>query len=119
MGKAVTVESNQIGAALRRSVDQHRQQVCKLQDEAASLRRENQRLERSLHQAGVEECRVAEAARAQPLHADEVLIRLRKECGTLEFENENLAVELQNGRTELACMRGAHPRLESGRNAGS
>lgn len=117
--KAVTAESNQVAAALRRSVDNHQQRVCKLQDEAASLRRENQRLERSLHQAGVEECRVAEAARAQPLHADEALVRLRKECGSLELENKNLAAELQNGRTELACMRGAHPRLESGRSTGS
>merc|ERR1711920_164746 len=91
----------------------------KLQDEAASLRKENQRLERSLHQAVLEERRAVEVARSQPVHADEAFIRLREECSNFENENNDLASELQRGRTELACMRGMQLRLEAGRSANS
>merc|ERR1711920_1169522 len=77
----------------------------KAEGEAAKLRAENRRLERSLHQACVEERRLVDLVRAAPDRAEERLSELRSECQRLEQENHRLELDLNVGRVELTSVR--------------
>merc|ERR1711920_784818 len=61
--------------------------------------------ERSLHQACVEERRLAELVRSAPDRAEDRLSELRAECQRLEQENQRLELDLNVGRVELTSVR--------------
>merc|ERR1719221_370169 len=91
--------------AARNNVKKHQQWMQKAEAEAAKLRAENKRLERSLRQAGVEERRLVELVRAAPDRVEERLSELRAECQRVEQENQRLELDLNVGRVELTSVR--------------
>ncbi|CAJ1421570.1 unnamed protein product, partial [Effrenium voratum] len=97
-------ESATANAELRDSRHRHQQWLRSMQDEATRLRREGQRLERSYHQAGLEERRIAELARAQPAMFQEKLATLKASCERLEIENERLERDLHEGQSDLSSV---------------
>lgn len=93
--------------ATRACTKRHHQLVSKAEDDAARLRAENLRLERSVQQARVEERRLANLLQAAPGRAEEHLSRLRAGCRELERENQRLELGLCEGRERLAQLREA------------
>lgn len=98
-------ESAAANADLRESRLRHQQWLRSMQEESGRLRRENKRLERSYHQAGLEERRVADLARSQPGTSEQKLASLKAACERLELENERLKQDLEAGQADLSSVR--------------
>jgi len=92
-------------AAARGSCDRHVQWVRTSEAAAERLRADNERLKRSLQQAGLEEKRMAELIRTQPLRADERLRGWRANCKRLVEDNHRIEMEITQEQAELSIIR--------------
>eukprot|EP00931_Biecheleriopsis_adriatica_P055915 TRINITY_DN33146_c0_g1_i1.p1 TRINITY_DN33146_c0_g1~~TRINITY_DN33146_c0_g1_i1.p1 ORF type:complete len:536 (-),score=99.02 TRINITY_DN33146_c0_g1_i1:138-1745(-) len=103
--QGATSEAGAANSQARENRKQHQRWIRNMEDEAAKLRREGQRLERSFHQASLEERRMSEIVRSQPAQSEEKLTRLKANCERLQLENERLEHDLETGRSELSSVR--------------
>eukprot|EP00929_Paragymnodinium_shiwhaense_P083419 TRINITY_DN44447_c0_g1_i1.p1 TRINITY_DN44447_c0_g1~~TRINITY_DN44447_c0_g1_i1.p1 ORF type:complete len:278 (-),score=73.71 TRINITY_DN44447_c0_g1_i1:86-919(-) len=71
------------------------------------LKAENERLERSVHQAALEERRLTDAIRAEPERAEAALATLRSDIQRLEKENRELSAGMEGIKAELSQVRDA------------
>lgn len=97
-------ESAAANADLRETRLRHQRWLRSTQEESFRLRKENQRLEKSCHQANAEERRIADLAQSQPAICQK-LAALKAACERLESENEKLEQELQAGQADLNSVR--------------
>lgn len=97
-------ESAAANADLRETRLRHQRWLRRTQEESFRLRKENQRLEKSCHQANAEERRIADLAQSQPAICQK-LAALKAACERLESENEKLEQELQAGQADLNSVR--------------
>lgn len=97
-------ESAAANADLRETRLRHQRWLRSTQEESFRLRKENQRLEKSCHQANAEERRIADLAQSQPAICQK-LAALKAACEKLESENEKLEQELQAGQADLNSVR--------------
>lgn len=109
-------ESAAANADLRETRLRHQRWLRSTQEESFRLRKENQRLEKSCHQANAEERRIADLAQSQPVRLPrgesiytsaicQKLAALKAACEKLESENEKLEQELQAGQADLNSVR--------------
>lgn len=100
------MESTVEGAANAYEVAQeghkrHRKRLADLQESAAALRLENERLESNRNQALAEERRLVKLLRVSEGESEEALAQMRLDCEELALENRALAEELEERRREV------------------
>lgn len=104
--QAAIAEDSAVKLTLRESDERHRRRIDEMKEKIAKLRRDNSRLERSAQQSALEEQRLADQARSQPVRTDERIQRLVAECHRLEKENRHLGLESAAIKEELSSVRG-------------
>jgi len=102
--RAARSEASAAAAAEQNSLDQWQQRVTEADEDAARLRADNLRLEKSLQQASAEERMLAELVQQEPQRAEEVTSRIRAECHRLERQNKRLLLTIAQGRGQLNSL---------------
>jgi len=110
-------EAAAAAAAARHSAERCRQRLSEADENAARLRADNLRLEKSVQQAAAEERMLTELVQLEEPHrAREAMERRRAECQRLERENRQLERRISRGRERLDRLRENPPqRLLRGR----
>eukprot|EP00427_Karlodinium_veneficum_P051723 CAMPEP_0169349318 /NCGR_PEP_ID=MMETSP1017-20121227/23649_1 /TAXON_ID=342587 /ORGANISM="Karlodinium micrum, Strain CCMP2283" /LENGTH=329 /DNA_ID=CAMNT_0009445439 /DNA_START=120 /DNA_END=1109 /DNA_ORIENTATION=- len=104
--QAAAAEGHAIKLSVREDDERHKLRIQEMEDAIAKLTKDNSRLERSTQQAALEEHRLADVVRSEPVRTDQVLQRLLAECHRLEKENRRVESETAAIREELSSVRG-------------